>query len=156
MSLRNWFSGSLSLVFVVLTTNPLLSQSINSGTVSGTVLDPDQMVVPHALIELRNAVTGYSQTATTDDTGAFRFNNVPQNMYEVKRHRSGLCGETTAGRGAELGTDQFELHSPDGRGSHHSGRKRVAGVDRHRSLGAYGHEFLGIHEAAEHSTPRPG
>jgi carboxypeptidase family protein/TonB-dependent receptor-like protein len=93
MSLRNWLLGSLSLVLGVLITSPLLSQSINSGTVSGTVLDPDQMVVPHALVELRNAVTGYSQTAATDDTGAFRFNNVPQSTYEIKVTAPGFAAK---------------------------------------------------------------
>jgi hypothetical protein len=62
---------------------PLLPQSISSGTVTGSVLDPSQMVIPKAAVELRNQVTGYTQTTETDDTGAFRFNNVPPNMYEI-------------------------------------------------------------------------
>ena len=80
MSLRHWLSGPLWLVFA----SPLFSQSINSGTVGGTVLDPDQMAVPQAAIALRNPVTGYSQTVATDDTGGFRFNNVPEGMYEIR------------------------------------------------------------------------
>ena len=76
MSLRHWLLGLLCLVFA----SPLFSQSINSGTVGGTVLDPDQMAVPQAAIELRNPVTGYNQTVATDETGAFRFNNVPEHV----------------------------------------------------------------------------
>jgi len=61
----------------------LHAQSINSGTVVGTVRDPAQMLVPNAQAEIRNSVTGYKQSAATDETGAFRFNNVPPNMYEL-------------------------------------------------------------------------
>jgi hypothetical protein len=58
-----------SLVFVFAVSSavligPLFSQSINSGTVVGTVLDPQQMIVMDATAELRNPVTGYKQTAT--------------------------------------------------------------------------------------------
>jgi len=77
-------------VLAILIGNPVFSQSINSGTVSGTVLDPDKMVVPHAAIELKNSVTGYSQTVETDVTGAFRFNNVPENMYEIRVSAAGF------------------------------------------------------------------
>ena len=91
MSLRNWLCGPLLLTFAILIGNPLASQSINNGTVSGTVLDPDRMVVPQAFIELRNPVTGYNQTVMTDDTGAFRFNNVPESMYEIRVTASGFA-----------------------------------------------------------------
>jgi hypothetical protein len=73
--------ASISLAF--LSAVPLLPQSVGSGTISGSVLDPSQMVIPKAAVELRNQVTGYTQTTETDETGAFRFNNVPPNMYEI-------------------------------------------------------------------------
>ncbi|HYL35487.1 MAG TPA: TonB-dependent receptor [Bryobacteraceae bacterium] len=91
MSLRNWLLGPAWLLFAIQSS--LLSQSINSGTVSGTVLDPDQMMIPHAHIELRNPVAGYSQTVTTDDSGAFRFNNVPENMYEIRVSAPGFASK---------------------------------------------------------------
>src|ERR1700730_19317451 len=82
MSLRSWLFGLLLLAFAI--SNPLFSQSINSGTVSGTVLDPSQMVVPQTYVEIVNPVTGYKQTVMTDDAGQFRFNNVPPSMYEIR------------------------------------------------------------------------
>jgi hypothetical protein len=91
MSLRNLRFGPLRLAGAILIGSPLFSQSINSGTVGGTVLDPDKMVVPHAFIELKNPVTGYSQTVSTDDTGGFRFNNVPDNMYEIRVTATGFA-----------------------------------------------------------------
>ena len=89
MSLRHWLLGLLCLVFA----SPLFSQSINSGTVGGTVLDPDQMAVPQAAIALRNPVTGYNQTVATDDTGGFRFNNVPEGMYEIRVTAPGFASK---------------------------------------------------------------
>ena len=91
MFLRNWLLGSLLLAFAILLSNPLLSQSINSGTVSGTVLDPSQMVVPQTYVEIVNPVTGYKQTVMTDDAGQFRFNNVPPNMYEIRLTAPGFA-----------------------------------------------------------------
>jgi len=76
--------------FAILLAAPLFSQSISSGTVTGSVLDPDKMSIPKAQIELRNQVTNYSQTTVTDDTGAFRFNNVPPSMYEIVVTASGF------------------------------------------------------------------
>ncbi len=80
--------------FAILLAAPLFSQSISSGTVTGSVLDPDKMSIPKAQIELRNQVTNYSQTTMSDDTGAFRFNNVPPAMYEIVVTASGFSSHS--------------------------------------------------------------
>src|SRR5262249_748858 len=54
-----------------------------AGTVSGTVVDPDNAVVKDARVVLQNSVTGYKRTATTDTTGAFHFTDVPPNNYQL-------------------------------------------------------------------------
>jgi hypothetical protein len=59
------------------------SQSINSGTVTGIVTDQSGAVISHAGVQIRNPVTGYEQSIKTDNTGAFRFNNIPQNPYQL-------------------------------------------------------------------------
>jgi len=81
--------AAFSLAFVLAA--PLFSQSISSGTVTGSVLDPDKMSIPKAQVELRNQVTNYSQTTMTDDNGAFRFNNIPPSMYEIVVTASGFA-----------------------------------------------------------------
>ena len=58
-----------------------LGQSLTAGTVSGTITDPNNAVVPNASVTIENAVTGYTQTAKTGTDGTFRFNNVPFNNY---------------------------------------------------------------------------
>ncbi|MEQ1885551.1 MAG: TonB-dependent receptor [Bryobacteraceae bacterium] len=69
--------------FTVVLPYAIYAQSISSGTVVGTVHDPSNMVVPNAQAEIRNSITGYSQKSQTDETGNFRFNNVPPAMYEL-------------------------------------------------------------------------
>src|SRR5438128_2381027 len=59
------------------------AQSINSGTVTGVVIDPSGGVVRGARVLLRNPVTGYEQSVVTDDAGSFRINNIPQNNYQL-------------------------------------------------------------------------
>jgi hypothetical protein len=67
----------------LLAAGPLWPQSINSGTVAGIVTDPSGAVISNASAQLRNPVTGYSNSTTTDAAGAFRFNNVPLNNYRL-------------------------------------------------------------------------
>jgi hypothetical protein len=82
-------AAAVSLAFLIAA--PLFPQSISNGIVTGSVLDPSQMVIPKAAVALRNQVTGYTQTTETDETGAFRFNNVPPNMYEIVVTASGFA-----------------------------------------------------------------
>src|SRR6185312_12666972 len=69
----------------------LSAQSIGSGTVNGAVTDPSNAVVRGATVTLANAISGYTQTATTDDKGQFRFSNVPQNHYELTASSTGFA-----------------------------------------------------------------
>jgi hypothetical protein len=69
-------------------------QSINSGTVAGTVTDPSSAVVRGAKVQLRNSLSGYQQTAVTDDTGGYRFTNVPLNPYVLTAEAPGFSTAT--------------------------------------------------------------
>ncbi|HEX3102852.1 MAG TPA: TonB-dependent receptor [Terriglobales bacterium] len=55
----------------------------NSTSVGGTVLDPSGAVVPNATVEIRNPVSGFDRTTTTNDTGGFLIPNVPFNPYHL-------------------------------------------------------------------------
>jgi Carboxypeptidase regulatory-like domain len=63
---------------------------MNSGTLTGIVTDPSGAVVRGVNVTLRNPVTGYQQAVVTDDAGAFRFNNVPQNGYHLTASTQGF------------------------------------------------------------------
>jgi len=71
------------ILLALLASCPMFPQSISSGTVTGAVSDPSGALVSDAIVHLRNSVTGYEQSAKTDNAGVFRFNNVPQNPYQL-------------------------------------------------------------------------
>src|SRR6266478_4744229 len=66
------------------------AQSINSGTVTGTVTDQSGSVVSAATVEISNAITGYQQTTVANANGVFRFNNVPFNGYRLTATHEGF------------------------------------------------------------------
>ena len=87
-------SGLVLFFALLFNCLPGYAQSINSGTVTGTVTDQSGAVVSGAKVVLRNAITGYEQSATTDETGSFRFNNVPQNPYRLTATAPGFSAST--------------------------------------------------------------
>jgi hypothetical protein len=72
------------IVILIGISYPAAAQSVASGTVEGTVTDPTGAVIAGANVSIRNPITGYTQTATTDASGTFRFNNVPFNNYHME------------------------------------------------------------------------
>jgi len=66
------------------------AQSLSSGTVTGTVLDPNKAIVANATVTIENAITGYKQSVTTGSDGTFRFDNVPFNNYVYTASASGF------------------------------------------------------------------
>ena len=69
-----------------------LSSSANaqSGGVTGTVTDSSGAVVPNATVEMRNPVSAFSRSTTTDSAGRFAFPNVPFNPYHVTTTAAGF------------------------------------------------------------------
>jgi hypothetical protein len=60
------------------------AQSVgNSGSINGSVVDPTGAVVSNAKVDIRNPVSGFDRSATTDATGKFAFTNVPFNPYHL-------------------------------------------------------------------------
>ncbi len=57
----------------------------------GVVTDPSGSIVPAAKVNLRNPVTGYEQNTVADITGAYRFNNIPQNNYRLTAEAPGFA-----------------------------------------------------------------
>jgi hypothetical protein len=55
----------------------------NSGSINGSVVDPTGAVVPNATVEVRNPVSGFDRSTTTDSAGRFAFTNIPFNPYHL-------------------------------------------------------------------------
>jgi Carboxypeptidase regulatory-like domain/TonB-dependent Receptor Plug Domain len=69
-------------------------QSISggSGAVRGSVLDPSGAVVPGAVVQIQNPVSGYNKSAKTDAQGKFELDNIPYNPYHLSASAPGFQG----------------------------------------------------------------
>ncbi len=68
------------------------AQSVgNFGSINGTVVDPTGAVVPKASVEIRNPVSGFDRSTTTDSFGRFEFTNVPFNNYHLSATAQGFA-----------------------------------------------------------------
>lgn len=65
-------------------------QATASGTVQGTVMDKSQAVMAGAEVVITSKATGTTRTATTDDTGSFRFDLMSAGAYSVKVTKAGF------------------------------------------------------------------
>ncbi len=76
--------GALAAMALYLAVTIAGAQSVgNSGSVNGAVLDPTGAVVAGAKVEIRNPVSGFDRSTTTDKDGKFAFTNIPFNPYHL-------------------------------------------------------------------------
>ena len=88
---RRIASIALLLSLLLASTNPISAQSVGTaGTIQGVVVDPAGAVIPGATVTIENTVTGFKRTVNTDESGAFRFDNVPPNNYQLSVSASGF------------------------------------------------------------------
>ena len=55
-----------------------------TGSIEGTVTDPQTAVVQNASVTVRNTATNFSRTTTSADNGTYRVTQLPPGTYEVK------------------------------------------------------------------------
>jgi Carboxypeptidase regulatory-like domain/TonB-dependent Receptor Plug Domain len=74
----------IAIFAVTFLSTMVRSQSVgNSGSLNGSVVDPSGAVVANATVEIRNPVSGFDRSTTTDNAGKFAFTNVPFNPYHL-------------------------------------------------------------------------
>jgi hypothetical protein len=78
------------------------SAQVISGDLVGTVLDKSGAAVPNASVEAVNSDTGAKYNAQADDTGAYRFNNLPAGNYNISAWASNFAKTTVNGFRVEL------------------------------------------------------
>lgn len=79
------------LLAVCLATSPLFGQSLTTGSISGTVLDPSHAVIPNAKVSLKSLDTGLAASATTNASGGYSFNLLKPGRYEVTVKQGGFA-----------------------------------------------------------------
>src|SRR6266540_1112905 len=87
--LKNLFTLAL-VAFVFLLITQFSFGQARIGTIQGTVKDPTGALVPDATVIVTQPVTGYKQTAQTDQQGTFKLVNVPFNTYKIRAEAPGF------------------------------------------------------------------
>jgi hypothetical protein len=90
-------------VFLLAVTNRSYGQDTNA-SLSGTVSDPSNAIVPGANLTLTNEATGYQQKATANAQGEYTFRNLTPGKYDLNVVAQGF--QTTLQKGIELALNQ--------------------------------------------------
>ncbi len=77
-------TAALAFVIAALSAPSIFGQATATSTILGTVTDKTSAVIPNAEVKLVGKGTGFSRTASTGETGSYRFDLVPPGMYEVR------------------------------------------------------------------------
>src|SRR3954470_6042133 len=67
-----------------------LQAQTTTGSVSGTVTDPNGASIPSAKIEATETATGRSYATTTTDTGDYALPNLPVGKYNIAVEHTGF------------------------------------------------------------------
>ena len=81
------FLATLALISLIIPTGARTvgaNPQATTGSVQGQITDPSGAAVAGAAVTLSNSITNYKVTAQSDDSGSFRFQNVPFNTYRVR------------------------------------------------------------------------
>src|SRR6266849_1380915 len=87
---RFTFVGLL-ILFAIWRGPSAAAQTANTGVVLGTVIDPGGAVVPDATVDLTNAATNDTKTATTNSSGLYVIPNVAPGTYTLKFTKPGFA-----------------------------------------------------------------
>ena len=79
----------LCLSFIALLAG-LASGQYTTASLGGTVVDPSGASVPNTKVTVRNLDTGFTQSVTSDPSGAFLFSRLPVGNYELRAESAGF------------------------------------------------------------------
>ena len=81
----------LALLFTLsLATAPMFGQSLTTGNITGTVLDPSHAVVSGAPVTLKGLDTGTLASTTTNSNGGYSFSLLKPGHYQITVKQAGF------------------------------------------------------------------
>src|SRR5690349_9770918 len=80
---RSGLGGLLLSLLVLGCPSALLAQGVNTSTLSGTVIDAQNLSVKGAKITVTNAATDATRNAVTDDSGRYNLVGLPPGQYKM-------------------------------------------------------------------------
>ncbi len=84
-------SGLCPLVLILAEPKRASAQDLDSVTITGRVLDPNQAIIPGATIELILVKTGATRTTLTDDEGRYRIIQLEPGVYNLRASFAGFA-----------------------------------------------------------------
>src|SRR5215203_3262986 len=99
MSIRSWMQASLLLLSIGLLVG-VHAQSSTTGSITGTVRDPQGAAVPKAEVMIVEEKTGASRTVTANGDGFYNVPSIPAGMYTISTSPAGF--KKTISTGVEL------------------------------------------------------
>jgi hypothetical protein len=79
------------LALLAVFAGPAFPQLAGSATITGTVTDPSNAVVPGADVTIRNTDTGFERKTQTSDAGMYNAPFLPPGSYEVRAAKAGFA-----------------------------------------------------------------
>ncbi len=80
---RRWNYSLLWIVLLALVWTSAASAQVLYGSLTGTVTDPSQALVPGATVRVSNTGTGVTKEATTNESGIYTFADLQPGVYKV-------------------------------------------------------------------------
>lgn len=84
-----WFS--IAILAALMTVHPLFAQVVGTGSIQGTVLDPQGNVVPNVQVTATDPATGRRVTDKTTSAGVYALRDLPPATYVVDFRASGFA-----------------------------------------------------------------
>jgi hypothetical protein len=94
----------LLLAGLFLSTSSRIEAQVNTVNLSGTVFDPQQLIVKDAKITLRNTANGAEREATSDSNGRYEIVGIPPGIYSLTVQAPGFAALKDESLTLALGT----------------------------------------------------
>src|SRR5438105_6781288 len=92
--MKKFFCIAGLVALVLLATCNVFGQATAAGTLAGTVQDKTGAVITGAMVTVTQNGTGLARSATTGDTGSYRFDLLPPGTYTIKVTKTGFAAAT--------------------------------------------------------------
>jgi hypothetical protein len=92
----------VALFTLVFATAMMFGQSLTTGNITGTVMDPTHAIVPNATVNLKGMETGSTASAVTSSNGSYNFGLLKPGRYQISVKQAGFA-EVTESTEVEVG-----------------------------------------------------
>ena len=90
MTKQNWIHRVALVIAIAMMTAVLATAQSGTSAIRGTVVDPQNSVIPNASVVLTNSGNNSVRTVTTGPTGNFAFDLVPPGTYRLEVQAAGF------------------------------------------------------------------